>query len=357
MQAKKEISFILIFMMVAALLTGCSDITNITINGDGSVSYSEVVTVSKELWDMSMEDSDDTEILELYKTLFPGADVSLTDTVINDTASKELHLSMDFKNTSDFCQAMNRSGMVSTKYNKNYYSRSALYSPVHNDQAGALIPDNIEDLLGDDAQLMDALVSEMQNMNIKMTITFPYTVLQTNGTLQEDGKTVVWELQQLEDGQAKEQYYATFTEQKSAKKPTFSGAKNEKFYNTGITLNVNSENLLEQVNVNGQTSKSDCLLLTDEGNYKVTALDINGNKSTIKFYIDMTKPAVKGVKNGNTYKKNRTVKFSDKGSGIKKATLNNKKINSGKKIAKKGNYTLSVVDKAGNKKTVKFKIK
>ncbi|MCM1158109.1 MAG: hypothetical protein NC300_05030 [Bacteroidales bacterium] len=73
--------------------------------------------------------------------------------------------------------------------------------------------------------------------------------------------------------------------------------------------------------------------------------------------IDKTKPVVKGVKNKKTYKKAVKITFSDKGSGIKKATLNGKKIKSGKKVKKKGSYTLKVWDKAGNLKTIKFKLK
>ena len=72
---------------------------------------------------------------------------------------------------------------------------------------------------------------------------------------------------------------------------------------------------------------------------------------------DKIKPTVTGVKNNKTYKKQVTIKFSDKQSGIKKATLNGKKIKSGKKVKKNGKYTLKVHDKAGNVKQVKFTIK
>jgi hypothetical protein len=73
--------------------------------------------------------------------------------------------------------------------------------------------------------------------------------------------------------------------------------------------------------------------------------------------IDSTKPTVSGVKNGKTYKSAVTIKFSDKGSGIKSAKLNGKTIKTGKKVSKNGTYKLVVTDKAGNKKTVKFTIK
>ena len=72
--------------------------------------------------------------------------------------------------------------------------------------------------------------------------------------------------------------------------------------------------------------------------------------------LDKTKPIIKGVKNGTTYKKVVTIKFSDK-SGIRKATLNGKKIKSGTKVKKNGSYTLIVTDKAGNSRTVRFKIR
>lgn len=71
---------------------------------------------------------------------------------------------------------------------------------------------------------------------------------------------------------------------------------------------------------------------------------------------DTTKPTITGVKNGKTYKKAITIKFSDK-SGIKKATLNNKKIKNGVKVKKNGSYTLIVTDKAGNSRMVRFKIR
>lgn len=72
--------------------------------------------------------------------------------------------------------------------------------------------------------------------------------------------------------------------------------------------------------------------------------------------VDTTKPTVKGVKNGKAYKQ-VTIKFSDKGSGIKKATLNGKTIKTGTKVGEKGKYTLKVWDKAGNLQVITFQIK
>ena len=73
--------------------------------------------------------------------------------------------------------------------------------------------------------------------------------------------------------------------------------------------------------------------------------------------IDVNKPVVKGIKNNKTYTKAVKVTFSDKESGIKSAKLNGKAIKSGQAVNKSSTYTLVVSDKAGNKTTVKFKIK
>lgn len=81
-----------------------------------------------------------------------------------------------------------------------------------------------------------------------------------------------------------------------------------------------------------------------------------GNTLTVKFKIDKKKPTC-SVKNKATVKRGTTLKVADKDSGVKKLTLNKKKIKNNYKLSKKGSYTLTATDKAGNKLTVKFKVK
>ena len=86
--------------------------------------------------------------------------------------------------------------------------------------------------------------------------------------------------------------------------------------------------------------------------------DANGIAQTIHtngFTIDK-KTATVNVKKNKTYKKGKKITFKD-ASGISSAKLNGKKIKSGTKIKKSGTYKLVVTDKAGNKKTISFKIK
>lgn len=76
---------------------------------------------------------------------------------------------------------------------------------------------------------------------------------------------------------------------------------------------------------------------------------------TTGFKIDKKKATV-NIKNNQTYKKGKKVTFKD-ASGIKSAKLDGKNIKSGKKVTQNGNHTLVVVDKAGNKTKITFRIK
>ena len=89
----------------------------------------------------------------------------------------------------------------------------------------------------------------------------------------------------------------------------------------------------------------------------VKAVDGGATYKTNGFTIDTEKPVISGVTNGKVYKKPVTIKVTDKISGVKSIKLNGKKIKSGQKVSKKGNYKLVVVDNCGNTKTIKFIIK
>ncbi len=101
-------------------------------------------------------------------------------------------------------------------------------------------------------------------------------------------------------------------------------------------------------------------LVNENATYTLRIRDTYGNLNLhyVKVAnIDRTVPKITGVTNGKTYSSAVTIRFSDNKSGIQKATLNGKKITSGKKAAEKGTYTLKVWDKAGNMKSLKFYIK
>lgn len=100
--------------------------------------------------------------------------------------------------------------------------------------------------------------------------------------------------------------------------------------------------------------------VTENSFYTVMVEDTNGSRysSAVKVSgIDDKRPVVVGVKNGRTYKKAVTVRFSDRQSGIKSAKLNGRKISSGTKVSADGTYRLVVADQAGNKTIVQFRIR
>lgn len=78
------------------------------------------------------------------------------------------------------------------------------------------------------------------------------------------------------------------------------------------------------------------------------------NTHTCYFTIDKQKAKV-NVKNGKTYKTGFKLKFSD-ASGINSAKLDGKRIKNNTKITKKGLHKIVVLDAAGNKKIVKFRV-
>ena len=144
-----------------------------------------------------------------------------------------------------------------------------------------------------------------------------------------------------------------FTIDKTA--PAITGVVNGKSYKSKQVEVKIVEGNIETATLNGKSfSKSKAI--KDEGKYTLTVVDKAGNTTTVKFNIDRKKPKCT-VKNKKTYKKGVKVWASDKVSGIKYVKLDKKKIKKATKVKKKGSHTLVVMDKAGNKTTVKFKVK
>lgn len=139
--------------------------------------------------------------------------------------------------------------------------------------------------------------------------------------------------------------------------PVVKGVENGGIYKAGTDIEVEDLTSVTGTLNGKKLTDSDIeegFECSDTGKYTLTLRDAAGNSSTTKFTIDGVKPKVTGVKNGKYYNKTKKIKFSDKGTGIEKATLNGKAVKSGKKVSKTGRYTLKVYDKAGNCTTTKF---
>lgn len=201
-----------------------------------------------------------------------------------------------------------------------------------------------------------------------VVVTMPNPIVKTNGKLSADKKTVSWDMDALNKNT---EIYAFTTENPTENpisikigKAKYVKAKKAYTIDTKDDISVlqvddifvsksamANDTYLEGINITGKKIKFE-----KTGTYKFTIWTTT-NKQSFKIKVDGTAPTVSGVKNNKTYKKAVTIKFSDKHSGVKKATLNGKTIKSGKKVKKNGKYKLVVTDKVGNTKTVKFRIK
>lgn len=255
---KKKFGLLLV-MLVVAVLAGCGVESKYTVDKKDNISLEQKIYFTE----------------EEYETLYADADTATLEEsgyVGKKTVDgKKYHLFVVKEDNSDISDLGEGAVLNATEFEYTATPQEASSDTTINDE---------------DAQKIAEQLQEMFTF-CDFTITFPYEIVATNGTLSSDKKTVRFE---------------------------------------GLGKNANDTTIY------AYTSKS------EKGK-------------------DTTKPVIFGVKNGKTYKKAVKVTFKDEKSGIKKATLNGKEIKSGKKISKKGSYTLKVTDRAGNTKTIKFKIK
>ena len=358
-KVKKELSLILVLLFAVLSLTGCSQKIHVSLQENTSGSYEETITMDEDLWDTVIAGIADEEmLLAFYRAYYPTATITAATKDLDGTVSKVFHFKMDFKDIAQFQQILSGEKPKSIRSNANYFSISDTYIPFDEKQEEEESPSGLaeefEQLLSSvDEATQKKLSAQLQQMGQSITVSFPYEVTDTNGMIKEDGKTVEWNLRKLEN----QRLYALFQTSNSLSAPKFKGAVNGNAYNTGVSITIQAENLLQKVKVNDETIESDSLFLSGEDTYQITATDINGNTAKLRFRIDKTKPVIKGVKDGKSYKTARTIRFSDKGSGIQKALLNGKTVKTGTKVSKKGTYTLTVTDHAGNQKIITFKIK
>lgn len=203
----------------------------------------------------------------------------------------------------------------------------------------------------------------LRAVTAKVSISFenPITYCDDAATIQ--GKTATWTFTQdslANYGKGLHVFYAeTMTESKiktDKTAPVVSGVANKGYYKNK-SVKVKDNTGVAVVLVDGKQAEESFKLNTyAQGKRTIVAYDFSGNKKNVTFTYDNTKPTVSGVKNKITYKKAVKIKYADK-YGVKAATLNGKKFKSGKKVSKKGSYTVKVTDKAGNSTVVKFKIK
>lgn len=207
--------------------------------------------------------------------------------------------------------------------------------------------DSLSETQGSGQNAMEVL----KNMDFfRTSIKFPNTIIKSNAEVENDTIKLDMNSKSSED-----RVYATFKEGVAEKTDlTVTGAGSNKYYKKNVTVKAKSGGVITQFRVNNKPQEKDSYTATKDGVYKVDIKLASGVTKTVKFTVDKTKPTT-NIK-AKTYKKKVKVTFKDKGSGIKSATLNKKKIKNGKMVTKAGSYTLILKDKAGNTKTIKFKV-
>lgn len=241
-------------------------------------------------------------------------------------------------------------------------------------------------------QELEGVDFSVEDIYLQMSVSLQADVVDSNADMLVEGKKAVFS----SDGKQEDCWYAYTAKGKAQvmadkSAPTMKGAKNKKYYKQMPGNITFSDNIYVQkvvlngkvvtpvtssFTMNGKTTNSTSWYADGEeaskdgkNTFKVT--DIAGNTATYIIYVDKKTPTVKGVKNNQSYKKKATVYIKDN-QKLSKITINGKKqkmtnkqfIKKGKykgyykyTVKKKGTNKIIVQDAAGNKKTVKIKIK
>ena len=138
--------------------------------------------------------------------------------------------------------------------------------------------------------------------------------------------------------------------------PSVNGVSDGEAYKSKKTVKVRDNLGIKSATINGKTIPDDGIAVSTNGKYVVSVTDIAGNTKTVVFWYDTQMPSISGVKEGGVYKKRAKVKISDSISGIDRIELDGTQVATKSVITVSGtkSHTLTVYDKAGNKKQVKF---
>lgn len=187
---------------------------------------------------------------------------------------------------------------------------------------------------------------------------FDRNVLDTNGTLEGGDQVVFSSVDEME----KNMIYACFTEKSANCKSItadvgrYTKSSRINFLTDGIITEILADgkeytpSVYYQADANGENLilHKDYYEFEEEKTCKFKVTLNSGYSETFTFTYDKTAPKIKVKKNKIT--------VTDKG-GVKKITLNGKKISSGKKVTKKGTYQVKAWDNAGNAAGYRFKVK
>lgn len=198
--------------------------------------------------------------------------------------------------------------------------------------------------------------SLLDSLFLDMSISYEKPITYTNGTLSEDKKTASWTVKP--SGVDKVLKASTIGKESipaDKTKPVVSGVKNYAYYKSSVHLNTRDNVGVSSITLNKKKISVAHGVVSD-GRYTVVAKDYSGNTSVVRFCVDKKAPVIYGVSNGKTYRTAKKITLKDN-HGLKYATLNGKRFRSGTTLHRSGSYSLRVTDKAGNVRSLKFRIR
>ena len=382
---KKKLSCLMLtLILVISALTGCmGQGVSMTLNADGTCSYTVKYLYEKQTFETSLNQSANTS--PLMTTDFTKAEETINGmTYITFSRQLTFANAETMKATlTDLTAYINKlkegsanAALYTTEtINAAPFSEMTLDSSTFTAKATSTSDSLTSSMSSDMAKFSEsASYAEIGKMNSKSlngydnvyaymkscglimdySITFPTNVTESNGTI--NGATASWSTDNLPADSRLMAVTSGTLLSADTEAPVISGVKNNGIYNKAVKITITDNVNVKAVTVNGITIGNTLLKASASKAYKITATDATGNTTSVNFRVDSKKPVIKGIKNGRKVTKPVTLKFKDNVK-VKSVTINGKKAGTKKAtVHKKGRYVVKVKDTAGNVTKAIFRI-
>ncbi|MDE5966614.1 MAG: hypothetical protein K2G89_07260 [Lachnospiraceae bacterium] len=351
----KRLLLTLILGMFAVGFTGCSEAvrTNVTFTSENTAEYKFTQGVDQATLAILAEMEGKT--VDEMKQEYAQMGYEVTDEMIDNTTY--FMISMSGSGTLSEVETAFAENMGYEKVclnQKMFYAYYNVESATMSGAGKAMTSAEMAEL----CRLAGADDMDGMNMNIRQefSVTFAAPVVKTNGSVDPaNPNCVTWV---YTDAQKSKAFYAMTAAADGTAKVT--SVKNKKNYKKNVTIKVAKAGSLAKLTLDGKAVKPGKVVKTN-GQHELICWSLDGKVQKLKFVIDKKKPIIYGAKNGKTYKRAVTLSFEDLHSGIASVTVNGKKISAkkyeGYTVKKNGTYKVVIKDKAGNQRSITFKIK
>lgn len=382
---KKKLSCLMLtLILVISTLTGCmGQGVSMTLNADGTCSYTVKYLYEKQTFETSLNQSANTS--PLMTTDFTKAEETINGmTYITFSRQLTFANAETMKATlTDLTAYINKlkegsanAALYTTEtINAAPFSEMTLDSSTFTAKATSTSDSLTSSMSSDMAKFSEsASYAEIGKMNSKSlngydnvyaymkscglimdySISFPTNVTESNGTI--NGATASWSTDNLPADSRLMAVTSGTLLSADTEAPVISGVKNNGIYNKAVKITITDNVNVKAVTVNGITIGNTLLKASASRAYKITATDATGNTTSVNFRVDSKKPVIKGIKNGRKVTKPVTLRFKDNYK-MKSVTINGKKANTRKAtVRKSGRYVVKAKDAAGNVTKLVFRI-